>query len=74
MSVRASRPAPPEGQSGQRAGTLSQMLDITDENGVFVASAHRYLRPGEAPTPGRRPDPKRVVVGTRMLALRSRPP
>jgi hypothetical protein len=73
MSVRASRPAPPVGQSGQEAGTLSQMIDITDDRGQFVASAHRYLRPGQDPLFGGRPDPKRLVVGGRMLALRARP-
>jgi len=74
MSVRLTRPAPPEDRSGQPEGTLSQLIDIFEHDGTFVASAHRYLRPGEDPAFGGRPDPKRLVVNGKMLALRAQPP
>lgn len=74
LRVRQSRPAPPPGRSGQPEGTLSQLIDIFESSGAFLASAHRYLRPGDDPRFGGRPDPKRLVVNERMLALRSQPP
>lgn len=69
MRVRLSRAAPPEERSGQPAGTLSQYIDIYASDGSYLASAHRYLRPRDDPITGGRPDPKRMVVGRRMLAV-----
>lgn len=74
MRVRVSRLAPAEERSGQPAGTLSQHIDIFALDDSYLASAHRYLRPGDDPITGARPDPKRMVVGDHMLALRAQPP
>lgn len=69
-----SRPAPPEQVSGQPDGTLSQQLLIYDGDRQFVAKVHRYLRPGQRVLHERPPDPKRVVVGDKMLALGTKAP
>jgi hypothetical protein len=67
------RPARPESESGQPAGTQSQQLLIFNAEGGFVAKVHRYLRPGQPFLHERAPDPKRVVVGERMFALLAPP-
>ena len=63
------RQAPPEAISGQPQGTRSQQLLIMDAN-RFVAKVHRYLRPDQPFLHDRPPDPKRVVIGAKMYALR----
>jgi hypothetical protein len=59
------------GASSPMSAKLSQMIYSAHQGGLFVASAHRYLRPGHDPETGGRPDPKRLVVGNSMLALRA---
>ncbi len=65
------RLARPQTLSGQPDGTLSEHLWIADAAGQFVAHGHRYLRDLSPEQLARRPDPKRLIVADKMLALRS---
>src|SRR5712691_135809 len=55
--------------SGQPPGTLNEHVWIVDNDGHFVAHAHRFLRDLSPEQLARRPDPKRLVVEGKMLAL-----
>jgi len=63
------RPMRSPESSGQPPGTLNEHIWIVDGDGKFVAHAHRFLRTLEPEQLARRPDPKRLVVGDKMLAV-----
>ncbi len=65
------RPMRSPESSGQPSGTLNEHLWIVDGDGKFVAHAHRFLRSLSPKQLARRPDPKRLVVGDKMLAVRA---
>ena len=52
--------------------TLSQILIYWDQNNNPVAMVHQYLRPDNTIGGSGKPDPKRIVVGDKVIALRAK--
>jgi hypothetical protein len=68
---RNSHPTPPP--KGEPFCTYSQILYYYTKEGFPVAVVHQYLRPdGEIGGSGL-PDPKRIILSDRIIAVRSKP-
>lgn len=52
--------------------TWSQMLVYWTQNGQPLALVHQYLRPDGTIGGSGKPDPKRILVSDRLLAVRAR--
>ena len=61
-------PAP----KGEPLCTWSQMLVYWTQNGQPLALVHQYLRPDGTIGGSGKPDPKRIFVNDRLLAVRAR--
>jgi hypothetical protein len=66
--VRDEVPAKPI--AGEPEGTRSQFIQYRRLDGRTVASAHRYMRPDGSIGASGMPDPKRIYLADRILALR----
>jgi len=62
---------PPEGEPYCTNGQIIYYYELT---GGLLAVAHQYLRPDATLGGSGRPDPKRLVLADKILAVKSKPP
>jgi len=58
---------------GEPICTHSQILVYYDRHSEPVAVVHQYLRPDQTLGASGRPDPKRLILADRVMAVRSHP-
>ena len=63
---------PDPSPKGEPFCTRSQMLIYWTQNGQPLALVHQYLRPNGTIGGSGQPDPKRILVGNKLLAVRVR--
>lgn len=68
---RNSQPTPPP--PGEPTGTRSQIVYYYSPDNEFLAVVHQYMRPDGTIGGSGLPDPKRIYINGRILAVRSRP-
>lgn len=62
---------PPQGEP---YCTNSQIIYYYEPGGGLLAVAHQYLRPDSTLGGSGKPDPKRLILPDKILAVRSKPP